>query len=152
MFFPFRSSDAFCFREEVDCFVVSTTFFATCFDEATALLDTSDVFFAAVFAAFLVLFAAFFVVFFAEERTAFATVFDVVASLATPMIFFAVEAAIPAVSSDFCEAFASPSTVVIFAAFNFFIVAGPTPSNELSPVFFSPFVIPHHFMHAPTPI
>jgi len=152
MFFPLRSSDAFCFREEADCFVVSTMFFATCFDVATALLDASDVFLAAFFAAVFVLFAAFFVVFFAEERTAFATVFDELASLATPMIFFAVEAAIPAASSDFCEAFASPSTVVIFAVFNFLIVAGPIPSSESSPVFFLPVVISHHVMHASTPI
>ncbi len=152
MFFPFRSSDAFCLSEAADCFVVSTTFFAACFDEATALLETSDVFLAAFVVAFLVLFAAFFVVFVAEERTAFATVFDLFASLATPIIFFAVEAAIPAVSRDFCDAFARPSTVVIFAAFNFFNVAGPTPSNESSPVLFSPFVIPHRDTLALTPI
>ena len=88
MFFPFRSSDVFCLREEADCFVLSTTFFAACFDEATALLEAFDVFVAAFLAAFLVLLTAFFVVFFAEERTAFATVFELFASFATPMIFF----------------------------------------------------------------
>lgn len=104
IFVPFRSAEDFCLSEAAVSFVSSTTFFATSLDFATALLEASLTFCAVFFVAEEALLPAFFAdvpTFFVADTVFFVADDALLATFAAEIIFFAVDAAIPAPSSDF---------------------------------------------------
>ena len=133
--------------ECADCLVALTTLSATSFEADAALLDA----FETLSTAFLAAEDVFFVAFFADVFAFFVALWTFIAALAAAMIFLALDVAIPPASNVFCDALESPWTVVIFIAFNFFIVAGPIPAIDSSPEFALSSVIPHQPLHGELP-